>query len=127
MLVSSSITYNISKRFGLYKGSIPIQTFNMALSQLPDTNAFVGLFMRFSFSYVRQIGVEICFLYERLWYKCLFVSSERPLVVARKVRSLFWYPIGGHFSFNRPISFLGSLPEIKINLVLQLVKDYDYC
>ena len=98
----------------------------MALSQLPDTNAFVGLFMRFSFSYVRQIGVEICFLYERLWYKCLFLSSERPLVVARKLRSLFWYPSGGHFSFNRPISFLGSLAEIKINLVLQLVKDYDY-
>ena len=95
----------------------------MAPSQLPDTNAFVGLFMRFSFSYVRQIGVEICFLYECLWYKCLFLSSERPLVDARKVRSLFLYPIGGHFSFIRPISFLGSLAEIKINLVLQLVKD----
>ena len=95
----------------------------MALSQLPDTNAFVGLFMRFSFSYVRQIGVEICFLYERLWYKCRFLSSERPLVAARKVRSLSLYPIGGHFSFIRPISFLGSLAGIKINLVLQLVKD----
>ena len=95
----------------------------MTLSQLPDTNAFVGLFMRFSFSYVRQIGVEICFLYERLWYKCLFLSLERPLVVARNVRSLLWYPIGGHFSFIKPISFLGSLAEIKINLVLQLVKD----
>ena len=103
-----------------------IQAFSMAPSQLPDTNAFVGLFMRFSFSFVRQIGVEICFLYERLWYKCLFLSSERPLVDARKLRSLCWYPIGGHFSFIRPISFLGSLAEIKINLVLQLVKDYDY-
>ena len=89
-----------------------------AISQLPDTNAFVGLFMRSSFSYVRQIGVEICFLYDCLWYNCIFLSSERPLVVVEKVRSLFWYPIGGHFSFTRPISFLGSLAEIKINLLL---------
>ena len=95
----------------------------MAVLQLPDTNAFVGLFMRFSFSYVRQIGVEICFLYERLWYNCLFLSSERPLVVAGEMRSLFWYPIGGHFSFIKPTSFLGSLAKIKINLVLQTVKD----
>ena len=95
----------------------------MAVSQLPDTNAFVGIFMRFSFSYVRQIGVEIFFLYERLWYNCLFLSSERPLVVAGEMRSLFWYPIGGHFSFIKPTSFLGSLAKIKINLVLQTVKD----